>query len=329
MKLQNLGKGCQIVWGVLGGVILVAGLILPAAAAETFPAKEIEVIINFAPGGSTDMMARIVGNKMSKLLGVPVVMVNKPGGGGAIASNYVAGRGDGYTIGTAGASNLGTLLATSEKMPYTLKDFSGVARVYTIPMILVTKKGRFENFAAAVKEAKQKPGGIIFGSWGSKSTSHIVGELINQVVGIKMKHLSFEGGAKAMVAAMGGHIDIAISTISTSQANLKAGNLTALAVTSPDRVEDFPDVPTLKDLGYGAATFVSYDGLVASAKVPKDRLAIINGAVEKSVNDPEIKDALRKAGMFPDYLSGAEYEAYLAKNLDMLKQVALKAGIKD
>lgn len=312
-------------------VLFVAVFNYPALA-ENFPTKEIELVINFGPGGSTDMMARIVGNIVSKHLGVPVIYNNKPGGGGAIAANYVANsKPDGYTIGTAGASNLGTLLATSasDKIPYTLKEFSGLARAAIVPLVVVTKKGRFENFESLVKEAKQKPGVIMFGSWGSKSTSHIVGELINQEMGIKMKHIPFDSGAKSLVAVLGGHIDIAVSTPSTSLSNLKAGTITALAVTTPNRVDDIPEAPTLKELGYPDATFASYDGFVTSSKVPKERLAILQSAFEKSMKDPEVQEALKKFGMVPAFLSGKDYEAFLASNLDTLKKVATKAGIKE
>jgi tripartite-type tricarboxylate transporter receptor subunit TctC len=309
---------------------MLVALSFEVALAETFPAREIELVINFAPGGSTDMMARIVGNKVSKHLGVPVIYNNKPGGGGAIAANFVANsKPDGYVVGTAGASNLGTLLATSDKIPYTLKEFSGVARAAIVPLVVVARKGRFENFEALVKEAKQKPGAIMFGSWGSKSTSHIMGELINQVLGIKIKHVPFDGGAKALVAVLGGHIDIAVSTPSTSLSNLRAGTVAALAVTTPNRVDDIPDAPTMKELGFSSATFASYDGFVTSSKVPKERLEVLLSAFEKSMMDPEVQDGLKKAGMVPGFLSGKDYDAFLASNLDLLKSVATKAGIKE
>jgi tripartite-type tricarboxylate transporter receptor subunit TctC len=311
-------------------VVMLLGISSQVSIAETFPDREIELVINFAPGGSTDMMARIVGNEVSKHLGVPVVFNNKPGGGGAIAANYVANaKPDGYVIGTAGASNLGTLLATSDKIPYTLEEFSGVARAAIVPLVIVAKKGRFENFEALVKEAKQKPGTIMFGSWGSKSTSHIMGELINQVLGIKMKHVPFDGGAKALVAVLGGHIDIAVSTPSTSLSNLKAGTVVALAVTTPNRVDDIPDAPTMKELGHPSATFASYDGFVTSSKIPKERLAVLLSAFEKSLKEPEVQEALKKAGMVPGFLGGKDYDAFLANNLDLLKSVATKAGITE
>jgi len=318
-----------VVLGVMLSFTLSLGVCHTLLLAQSFPSKEMELIINFSPGGSTDMMARMVGNKASKHLGVPMVFINKPGGGGAIAANFVANaKPDGHTIGTAGASNLGTLLATGEKIPYTLKDFSGIARAAIVPMIIVAKKGRFDNFEGFVKEAKQKPGVLTFGSWGSKSTSHIVGELINQVAGMKVKHIPFEGGAKAMTAVLGGHIDVAVATIGTTQSNLRAGTLIGLAVTTQARLDDVPDVPTMKESGYPEATFSSYDGFVTSSTVPKDRLEIIISAFEKSMKDPEVQEGLKKTGMIPAFLRGPEYDSFLASNLELLRAVSTKAGIQ-
>ena len=330
MKQQDSKAGCTRFFLISAILILFALSFHGETLAKDFPTKEIEVVINFAPGGSTDMMARVVGNKASKLLEVPFIYNNKPGGGGAIAANFVANaKPDGYTIGTAGTSNMGTLLATSDKIPYTLSEFSGIARAVIVPLVVFTKKGRFENFEGLVKEAKQKPGMIMFGSYGAKSSVHMLGELLSQVIGIKMKHVPFDGDSKAFVGVLGGHVDIGITTPSTILANLKAGTITVLAVATPNRLENLPDAPTLKELGYPEATFTAYDGFVTSSKVPKERLTIIQSAFEKSLKDPEVNEALKKAGMFPGFLSGKDYDAFLASNLDILKQTAAKAGIKD
>lgn len=296
--------------------------------AEKFPSREIELVINYGPGGSTDLMSRLVGNSVSKMLGVPMIYNNKPGGGGAIAASYVANaKPDGYTIGTGGAGNLGMLLVAGENIPYTLKDFSGIARAVTIPFCIVTKKGRFENFDGFVKEAKQNPGTLTFASYGAKGASHIMGELINQVAGIKVKHVPFDSGGKAAVAALGGHVDIAVLTTSSALSNVKAGTLTALAISSENRAEEYPDSLTLKELGYAAATFTTFDGFMTSSKVPKEQLLIIKSAFERSLKDPEVQGGLKKAGMVPGYLSGEEYDVFLRKSLDIMNKVAIEAKI--
>jgi tripartite-type tricarboxylate transporter receptor subunit TctC len=306
-------------------------IILSVGASETeaqnYPAKEVELIISYAAGGSTDTMSRIMGNKVSQNLGVPVVFINKTGGGGAIAASAVlSAKPDGYTVGTASASNFGTLLATSDKIPYTLKDFVGIARGVTLPLMIVVKKGRFENFEGFIKEAKGKS--LTYGAWGLGSVGHFVGELLNQALGIKMKHVPFDGGSKALVAVLGGHIDVGILIISTPASNVRAGLLTPLAIANDARVDEFPDVRTLKELGYPEANLMSYDGFVANPKVPKERLAILSAAFEKSIKDPEVQKAIRQTGMIPAFLSGRDYETFMEKNLEIFKKVAKDAGIK-
>jgi tripartite-type tricarboxylate transporter receptor subunit TctC len=307
-------------------------LVLPlcgAAFAEDFPTREIELVIGYAAGGQTDAMARIVGDKASKILKVPFVFVNKPGGGAAICVNYVANaKPDGYTIGTGGMSPMGTLLATSSQVPYQLKDLSGIARGTVYTLVLYTKKGRFESFADFVKEAQQKPGGITYASFGVKSTSHFFGELLNLVLNIKMKHVPFDGESKVVPAVLGGHIDVGIGTPVTTVSNLKAGTITVLTQSGKDRWPELPDVLTIAELGYKDATFEAFDGFITSSKVPADRLSIIQAAFEKALNDPEVKEGLKKTGQNPGYLSGRDYDALLLNNLNMLEKVASKAGIQ-
>jgi tripartite-type tricarboxylate transporter receptor subunit TctC len=299
------------------------------AFGENFPTREIEMVIGYAPGGNTDMMARVVGDKASKILKVPFVYVNKPGGGAAIAINYIAtAKPDGYIIGTGGISPMGTLLATSKQVPYQLKDLSGIARGTVYTLVLYTKKGRFENFADLVKEAKQKPDGIKYASFGSKSASHFFGELINQELNIKMKHIPFDGESKVVPAVLGGHIDVGIGSPVTTVSNLKAGTITVLAQAGKDRWPDLPDVPTIAELGYKGATFEAFDGFVTSSKVPTDRLSILQAAFEKALSDPEVQQQIKRTGQNPGYLSGRDYDALLANNLKMLEKVAAKAGIQ-
>jgi tripartite-type tricarboxylate transporter receptor subunit TctC len=299
------------------------------AFAQDFPAKEIEIVVPYGTGGSTDAMARIVGAKVSELLKVAVVVVNKPGASGAIGTMYALATSDGYRVATGGNSNLGPVLGIGQKPPYSLDDFAPVARAVVNPLLIVTKKGRFANLDAMIKEAKEKPDTITFGSWGVKSPGHLYGELLAQTAGIKIRHIAFDGGSKAMLSALGGHTDLAIVTIPTAKSNVKAGQLTALAITGDARDDDLLDVASIKELGLPGAVYVSFDGFVAGAKVPKERLAIIRDAFQKALNDPKVRDELKKAGSDPGYLSAADYDVFLKRNLETLKRIATKAGIED
>lgn len=312
------------------GLTMATAAPTPAAAQTTsFPTREIELVVPFSPGGSTDAMARMVAPKVSEYLGVPVTVVNKPGGSAIIGTNYVLSSSDGYRVATGGNSNVGTILAIGKKTPFSLDDVAGLARGVTNTLVIVAKKGRFENFQDLAKAAKDKPGSISFASWGNKTPSHFYVEMLAQQLGTKVKHIAFDGGAKAMVAAMGGHVDAAVVTVTTAKTNIQAGNLVALAVTSEERAEALPEVPSIKEAGLPEAVYVSFDGFITGSKVPADRLEMLQGAFAKALNDPQIQAELRKTGSDPAYLSGAAYDAVLRSNLKILRETATKAGIED
>lgn len=286
------------------------------------------MVVSYAAGGGTDMIARVVAPKVSEYLKVPVVVINKPGAAGSIAAGYVINSpDDGYRIFTASTSNMGTLPASGSKVPYTLKDFSAIAMALKMPIVLVTKKGRFNNFESLIKEAKQKPGTLTYGSWGTNSAGHFSGELVNQGCGIKMKHVPFDGGAKAMVAAMGGHVDIAVLSSATGLSNVRAGNLTCLVAMGENRLDDYPEVPTAKELGYADVVLEGVDGYGTSSKVSKERLEILRSAFEKALKNSGVQKAIKSSGQIPHFMNGPDYEALLAIHLEKLKKIAIKAGI--
>ncbi len=310
--------------------LLVAALLaLGNAVAQDFPSRQIELVVPYGPGGSTDAMARIVGQRVAELLKVPVVIVNKPGASGAIGTKYVLAGTDGYKIVTGGNSNFGPLLAVGSKPPYALEEAASIGRAVVNPLLVVTKTGRFATLDAMLVEARAKPDTITFGSWGVKSPGHLYGELLSQAASVKMSHVPFDGGAKAMLSAMGGHTDLAVVTIPTAKTNVKSGALTALAITGDQRDPDLPDVPTIKELGLAEASYSSFDGFVTSAKVPKEQLAILRDAFDKALNDPKVKDDLKKVGSDPGYMDGAQYDAFMRRNLAVLRRVAARAGIEE
>jgi len=306
------------------GLFFLLCIYISAALAGDYPTKEIELIVPYSPGGGTDLMSRIVASKASEYLKVPVIIVNKPGAGGIIGTEYVSKSHDGYRVCPAGASNLGTVLATNPKISYSLKDFTALNRCRKLPLVLVVKKDRYVSFDDIIKEAEKRP--ITFGSWGTYSSAHLIGELIAMVTGIKMNHVPFKGGANAIVAAMGGHIDIAISTPMGCLPNINAGKLTAIAITTDYRIDSMPNVPTLKELGFQDATFESYEGFATSSKVPIERLNVLRSAFDKSVQDIGIQKALKKGGFMYGYMPGPEYDAYLQTNLEKLKKIAIHCG---
>ncbi len=298
------------------------------AQAQPYPGKAIELVVPFSPGGSTDAMARIVGPRLSLELNTPVVIVNKPGAGGAIGTSYVLASPDGYRIGTGGNSNLGPILVLGNSPGYQLSDIAGLGRAVTNPMVIVTQKGRFQNMNDFLAQASKSKDGLQVASWGPKSPSHFFIELLGQQGG-KLQHIPFEGGGKAVIGAMGGHVDAAVVTITSALANIQAGKLTALAVTSNQRVDDLPTVPTLAEVGQGKATYVTFDGFMVSAKVPADRIALLRNAMVKVLSDPQVRAELKKTGAEPAFMGGPEYDDFLQRNIKVLAEIAAKANIKE
>ena len=314
---------------IVASAAVAATACLPGAAfAQAYPSKPIELIVPFSPGGSTDAMARIVAPRLSQELGVAVVVVNKPGAGGSIGTNYVLAAPDGYRIGTGGNSNLGPILAIGTPPGYQLADVAGLGRAVTNPMVIVTQPGRFQDMKDFMAQAGKSKDGLQVASWGPKSPSHFFIELLGQQ-GAKLQHIPFEGGAKAVVGAMGGHVDAAVVTITSAVGNIQGGKLTALAVTSNQRVADLPNVPTLSELGLAGATYVSFDGFMTAAKVPADRLTLLRTVMSKVLADTQVQAELKKSGAEPAFLAGTEYDEFLQRNVKVLAEIAARANIKD
>lgn len=312
------------------GICLIFGIAM-AGTAQAWPDRQIELIVPFAPGGSTDSMARLAAPRLSKILGVEVVVLNKPGAGGAIGTSYMLAQQDGYRMSTAGNSNLGPILVhESSQANYTLEDIAPLGMATTNTMVLVTQPARFKDFAAFAEKLAASPAeSLRIASWGPKSPSHFYIELLAQKMKGKFLHIPYDGGTSAMVAAMGGHVDAAVVTAATALTNVRSGKLKVLAVTSEERVSELPEIPSIKQLGYPEAVYVSFDGFATGAKVPADRLTLLRSAMEEVLQDPDYQSELKKLGADPKFLSGADYEAFVHKNLKTLRGVAAAAGIKD
>lgn len=301
------------------------------ATAKSWPDRQIELVVPFSPGGSTDAMARLAAPRLSEILGVSVVVLNKPGAGGAIGTSYMLAQPDGYRISTAGNSNLGPILVhESGQANYTLDDIATLGMSTTNTLALVSAPGRYAGFEGFLKELKEKPAeSVSMASWGPKSPSHFYIELLAQQLGAKVLHVPFEGGNNAMLGAMGNHVDVAVVTAATALPSVRSGKLEVLAVTSAERASDLPDVPSIKELGYPDAVYVSFDGFATSSKVPADRLQILRSAMAKVLQDPEYQQAIKKLGADPKFLSGEQYDAFVRENLEKLRNVAAIAGIKE
>ncbi|MEP9378360.1 tripartite tricarboxylate transporter substrate binding protein [Aquabacter sp. CN5-332] len=296
--------------------------------AQTYPSKPIRLVVGYAAGGSTDQIARILGQRLSEELGQPVIVDNKPGAGATIASEFVAKSApDGYTLFMSTIAN--TINTTLYKrLPFDFeRDFAPVSLVATVPNVLVVNPN---VPAKTVKEfialAKSRPGEIYFGSSGSGSSVHLSGELFNMVAGTKLTHVPYKGSAPATVDLMSGQIQAMFDNLSTSLPYIKSGKLRALAVTSAKRSPAAPDIPTMAEEGLPDCEVLSWFALVAPAKTPQSIVDRLNAATVKVLNDPATKQQFDTLGADPVSSTPAELATLIGSETAKWAKVVQASG---
>ncbi|OVZ57605.1 LacI family transcriptional regulator [Pigmentiphaga sp. NML080357] len=273
-----------------------AGLVSAAAAgaAETYPAKPIRFIVPAAAGGPTEIVTRLLAEKMSDSMGVPVVVEAKPGAGGNIGADAVAKAApDGYTVlmGTIGTHAINQTLYRS--LPFDpIKDFAPVTQVVSYPLMVVCNpKLPVRNVAELIAYAKAHPGVLNRASGGSGTSMHMSGELFNEMAGISMQHIPYKGSLPALTDVMGGQADLAFDSMVVALPLVKAGKLRALAVTGPQRSPAAPDVPAIAETVPGYA-MTSWIGVFAPAGTPRPIVDRLQREIAKALTDPKIKEQL-------------------------------------
>lgn len=278
--------------------IAVALVAAGKAAAADYPSKPIELAVPYAPGGFADSLARMLADSMGRTLGQPVVVQNRPGANGNIASTFVTrAPADGYTV-------LLSTISTMTINPFLyksvghdpVKDFAPVAQVVnTANVVVVNPDSGIRTFKDLMAKARSGADKLTFGSSGNGSTLHLSGELFNQMVGASMVHVPYKGGAPALLDLLGGRLTTMFSDTSAIQ-HVKSGKLTALAVTSSKRMEALPDVPTVAEAGLPGYVVESWYGMVVPAGTPKEVIAKLNSAVSQALDSPAIKEKLGATG---------------------------------
>lgn len=300
---------------------------LPAQA-EAFPTRPIHLVVGYAAGGSTDQIARIVGQKLSEELGQPVVIDNKPGAGATIASDFVAkSTPDGYTLFMSTIANtINTTLY--RRLPFDFeRDFAPVSLVATVPNVLVVNPSVPANTVQEfIALAKKNPEKIYFASSGSGSSIHLSGELFNMVAGVKLTHVPYKGSAPAVVDLMSGQVQAMFDNLSSSLPYIKAGKLRALAVTSATRSPAAPDIPTMAEAGLPDCEVLSWFALVAPAKTPQPIIDKLNAAVVKLLADPSTKQQFDNIGADPASSTPAALAALISSETAKWAKVVKTSG---
>lgn len=302
-----------------------------ASANAAYPDRSLTLVVPYAPGGTTDLMARIVAAKLGDVLGQTVVVVNKPGAGGAVGSGYAAReRPDGYTLVMAVESSHAVNPSVHAKPPYDpIKDFAPISNLANVLGVLdVPADSDIKSFDQLVTELKAHPDRYSFGSSGSGGYSHLFGELFLSATDTKMLHVPYKGLGPALVGLMAGQVQVVFDNLPSSAGFLKGGKLRALAVASPERIKSMPDVPTYAEVGYPQLNTPSWFGLAAPAGTPDAVLDTLNQAVKQVLSDPKVIQDIERQGAVPNYTSREQFAAMIKRSNGVWQEVVNNIGFE-
>jgi tripartite-type tricarboxylate transporter receptor subunit TctC len=316
----------------LGAMALGTGLLTtaPASLAQTaYPTKTITIVVPFPAGGTTDILARILGQYMGTALGQPLIVDNRAGAGGNIGGQVAArAPADGYTLfmGTVGTHAINAGLY--KKMPFDpVKDFAPLTRVAMVPNVLVANPSQpFKTVPELIAYAKVNPGKVTYGSSGNGSSIHLSGELFKTMAKVDMVHVPYKGSAPAVNDLLGGQIAIMFDNLPSALPHIKAGKLRAIAVTSAKRSPELPNVPTIAESGVPGYEATSWFGMFAPAATPPAIVAQLNAVIVKALNDPEIKKRISEQGAEVHPETPAEFAAYIQKESAKWGKVVRDSG---
>jgi len=311
--------------------VLAAILFAPLAAFPQWPSKPIRLVVPYAPGGSTDLLARSIGQKLGEALGQQVLVDNRAGANGTLGSDLVARAApDGYTIllGTGATHGLTSLL--SKNVPYDpLKDFTPITAAAEVPIVLcVNPSVPATNAKELIEWAKKNPGKLSYGSSGTGSPHHLSGELFKQLAGIDMVHVPYKGAGPAVQDLVGNQIPALFTTLSTALPHIRAGRIRALGLVEAKRQQSAPEIPTIGESIPGYAMPASWLGFFAPAGLPEAILKRYNGEIVKAVQSPDVRAKLEAAGMPIVGTTSEEFARMVKDDFETFRRIVNAAGLK-
>ena len=315
--------------------ILIAALALAAAgsalAQGSYPTRPVTMVVGFAPGGGTDTVARIIARNLSESLGQQVVVENKAGAGGNIATDYVAHAApDGYTILLGSVGSLAVAPHVIAGLSYDpLRDFAPITMAVVFANVLVVQPSLpVQSLADFVKLAKDKPGTVTYGSAGILGAGHLAGELLKMRANLDMVHVPYKGGGPAMQGMLGDQVMSIFATPVSAGGQIKAGRIRAIATTGPKRAALLPEVPTVAESGYPGYEAMNWYAYLAPAKTPKEIIERLNRELVKALNNAEVVALLHQQGLEPSPGSPVELARYMEREYETWGKVVKQAGIK-
>lgn len=318
-------------WHMITFAAVCAALPLHAALAQdAWPNRPINWVVPFAPGGSTDVVARTLGQEMSKSLGQPVIIENRPGAAGGVGAAYVArAKPDGYTLFGGTISTHAINASLYKNLSYDpVKDFAPVSLIAYVPNVLmVDAKLPVHSVQELIAYAKAQPGKLTFASSGAGTSTHLAGELFADTIQVPMTHVPYKGSPQALQDVVAGLVPFLFDQLTAGEAMIKAGRLRALAVTSPKRSALAPNVPTMAEAGLPNFEMVSWQALYAPQGTPPNIVQRLNAEVVKALQNPEVRQKMtQQLGMEVVGSTPAELQAFMAKEIPRWAELVQKSG---
>ena len=329
--MRRLPRRCRRVPALaLGAAAIVCAGAVPAAHAQRYPEKTVRIVTPFAPGGGTDVFARILAQRLTEVYAQQFVVENRPGAGSTIGTEYVAkSPPDGYTLLMTSASfsfNPGLY----PKLRYdSLRDLTAVSQVVRVPhVIVVLPSFPAKNLQDFVRLARERPGEVLYASAGPGSAMHLAGALFGMTTNTRLTHVPYKGGAATVTAVLGGEATTAFNTLETVIGQLRSKRLRALAVSTRERAAALPDVPTVMEAGVKGFEAIGWFGLLAPAGTPPAIVEQLSGEISKAMSSPAMRERAMQEGATPVGSTPAQFQRFLQTEIAKWTQIIQSAGIK-
>lgn len=301
------------------------------AQSAPYPVKSVRIVVPFPPGGTADTLGRIVATKLTESLGQNFIVENRPGAGGLLGSELASkGAPDGYTLVVSGIASHAIAPALAAKPPFDpIKDFTHVALFGGPPSVFAVHPSLpVKDVKAFVALARSKPRELTYGSPGNGTQGHLMAEVFRQKARIDIVHVPYRGAALAVTDAIAGHIHGISTTITTASAQIRAGRMRALALTSAERLPDYPSVSTFRELGYPDVVGTVWFSLSAPAGLPGDIVSRLNGEVRRILQLPDVRERLRPDGILPNQLDAKAFTDYMAAEVRRWGPIVQASGAR-